>query len=100
MRCADRIQGEKTRRQSAVGVGLVATLHMPTASAARSACTQALMVEALPQKKQNWWLSTTSHGDFQPKKILIQTADARATYWPARRRVGPAVYYHIVISDT
>ena len=84
MRCADRIQREKTRRQSAVGVGLVATLRMPTAAAACSSCPQAFMVEALPQKKQSWWISTTSRGDFQPKKILIQTAASPiATYWRA-----------------
>jgi hypothetical protein len=43
------------------------------------------MVEALPAEKQSWWISTTFRGDFQPKKILRQTA-ARpfAAYWPAR----------------
>jgi hypothetical protein len=60
--------------QNAVGVGMSTTLHMPIAPAACSPWTQAFMVEALPQKKQSWWISTTAYGDFQPKKILIQTA--------------------------
>jgi len=53
--------------QNAVGVGMSTTLHMPIAPAACSPWTQAFMVEALPQKKQSWWISTTACGDFQPK---------------------------------
>ena len=33
-----------------------------------------IYVEELSQKKQSWWISTTSCGDFQPKKILIQNS--------------------------
>ncbi|HEY2364251.1 MAG TPA: hypothetical protein VGK36_24245 [Candidatus Angelobacter sp.] len=40
--------------------------------------------EALAQKKQSWWISTTAYGDFQPKKTLIQAAADHLTHWPAK----------------
>src|SRR6476660_3600286 len=81
-----------------------ATLRMPTAPAACSPCHQAFMVEALAEKKQSWWISTTSCGDFQPKKILRQTAASLfATYWADSADIEPSlglnVYNKNVSSD-
>ena len=55
--------GEKLAARNAVGAGISATLHMPTAPATRSSCTQALMVEALPQKSRA--------GGFPPPLVVI-----------------------------
>jgi hypothetical protein len=55
--------GKKLAARNAVGAGISATLRMPTAPAARSSCTQALMVEALPQKSRA--------GGFPPPLVVI-----------------------------
>jgi hypothetical protein len=56
-------RGEKLAARNAVGVGISTTLHMPTAPAARSPCTQALMFEPLPQKSRA--------GGFPPPLVVI-----------------------------
>lgn len=55
--------GEKLAARNAVGAGISATLHMPTAPSTRSSCTQALMVEALAQKSRA--------GGFSPPLLVI-----------------------------
>jgi hypothetical protein len=63
MRCAGRIQGEKLAGRNAVGAGISATLRMPTAPVACNSCTQALIVETLPQKSRD--------GGFPPPLVVI-----------------------------
>lgn len=73
MRCAGRIQGEKLagRMRSALGISY-------TSGANRTGCTQPVYSSTYSWdargEKQSWWISTTAHGDFQPKKTLRQTA--------------------------
>lgn len=88
MGCASRTQGEKLTRGCRSALGL-ATLGMPTVPAACIPCTQALIVEAPPQKSRA--------GGFPPPLLvnLSQTETSRpggsalphnlvATPWPAR----------------
>ena len=73
MRCAGRNQGEKLAAECG------RRLNPEYKSNAKPSSFilleySGLIAKALPQKKQSWWISTTAYGDFQPKKILIQTA--------------------------
>jgi hypothetical protein len=63
MRCAGRIQGEKLASRMRSALGISTTLHMPTAPAARSPCTQALIVETRAQKSRA--------GGFPPPLVVI-----------------------------
>jgi hypothetical protein len=73
MRCASRIQGKKLAGRVRQRWDERYTLHANHAGCKRPVYSS-IYGEALAQKKQSWWISTTACGDFQPKKILIQTA--------------------------
>ena len=64
-------QDEKLAARNAVGAWIQSTSRMPNPAASYCFEYSGLIAKALPQKKQSWWISTTSRGDFQPKKTLI-----------------------------
>jgi len=71
MRCAGRIKVKNSPPGMRSAREFQSTSRMPNPAAFILLEYSGLIAKALPQKKQSWWISTTSSGDFQPKKILI-----------------------------